>query len=484
MNYGDYGGGGSRYGESNPYASTGYNTQSHQAPYHDSSAQDSQPPYTSAPYPQQYSAPPQRPPGDRPYQPGGNGNQNNRTQPGRHQNTHDAGIEMSNLNGAPNFEADPRAILNECADIDVAINEVQTRLTEGDQSLRKLQETAIGDPDASKYNDKIEEETAKFMAIYKNLSNRIIRIKKHPRSGDPRNAPTVTRVAGKVQTANREFFAFNNDFSKRLKEQYARQWLIANPGGTKEQAYEAADDPGNGKVFQQSFQTTNRRGEARSALSAVEGRHKAIQTILRTLAEVTELFNQVNDAVIVQQVAVENIEEKAQDTTNNLQKADQELAGANEKARAARKKKWICLGIFSMSPLRFDVLVSSSAGPPATAHPEHNYCCVFGPAATLWFSFLARRINFPGRPVITTLSRVGVDQTVFASTNMFCFLTSMAYMEGKDPQQALREKYFEALKKNWILWPPVQAINLSIVPADARVFVVNIVSLGKSSLLE
>ena len=59
----------------------------------------------------------------------------------------------------------------------------------------------------------------------------------------------------------------------------------------------------------------------------------------------------------------------------------------------------------------------------------------------------------------------------------------MAYMEGRDPQQALREKYVEALKKNWMLWPPVQAINLSIVPPDARVFVVNIVSLGEFALL-
>ena len=57
-------------------------------------------------------------------------------------------------------------------------------------------------------------------------------------------------------------------------------------------------------------------------------------------------------------------------------------------------------------------------------------------------------------------------------------------MEGRDPQQALKEKYVEALKKNWLLWPPVQAINLSIVPPDARVFVVNIVSLGKSHLPE
>lgn len=51
-------------------------------------------------------------------------------------------------------------------------------------------------------------------------------------------------------------------------------------------------------------------------------------------------------------------------------------------------------------------------------------------------------------------------------------------MEGASPKDRLQSKYIEALKKNWIVWPPVQAVNFTFVPLEHRVLVVNIVSLG------
>ena len=51
-------------------------------------------------------------------------------------------------------------------------------------------------------------------------------------------------------------------------------------------------------------------------------------------------------------------------------------------------------------------------------------------------------------------------------------------MEGASPQERLKSKYVEALKKNWVVWPPVQAVNFTFVPLEHRVLVVNIVSLG------
>ncbi|MDI1490878.1 MAG: Protein required for ethanol metabolism [Ramalina farinacea] len=103
---------------------------------------------------------------------------------------------------------------------------------------------------------------------------------------------------------------------------------------------------------------------------------------------------------------------------------------------------------------------------------------IFGPAATTWFAFLARRINIPRRPNLTILARVAVDQTVFASTNMFVFLSTMSILEGSDPREKLKKSYFQALKMNWALWPGVQALNFKFVPLEGRVLVVNVVSLG------
>ena len=112
---------------------------------------------------------------------------------------------------------------------------------------------------------------------------------------------------------------------------------------------------------------------------------------------------------------------------------------------------------------------------------QPDFCsqkAVFGPAATTWFAFLQRRINLRS-PNATIAARVLTDQCVFASTNLFVFLSSMAIMEGTSPTEKLESTYTTALAKNWMLWPAVQAMNFKFVPLQHRVLVVNIVSLGR-----
>lgn len=106
---------------------------------------------------------------------------------------------------------------------------------------------------------------------------------------------------------------------------------------------------------------------------------------------------------------------------------------------------------------------------------------VFGPAATTWFSFLQRTVVLRNKN-LEILARVGLDQCLFASTNLFVFLTSMALMEGSSVKAKLKSTYTQALSKNWMVWPFVQAVNFKFVPLVHRVLVVNVVSLGKFQL--
>jgi protein Mpv17 len=108
--------------------------------------------------------------------------------------------------------------------------------------------------------------------------------------------------------------------------------------------------------------------------------------------------------------------------------------------------------------------------------------CIFGPAATTWFGFLQRRVVIPGRPNLEIVARVAADQCLFASTNLFVFLSTMAVLEGTDPQKKLESTYKQALTKNWMVWPWVQLTNFKFVPLEHRVLVVNIVSLGTLAL--
>ncbi|RDL33601.1 Uncharacterized protein BP5553_07969 [Venustampulla echinocandica] len=102
---------------------------------------------------------------------------------------------------------------------------------------------------------------------------------------------------------------------------------------------------------------------------------------------------------------------------------------------------------------------------------------IFGPAATTWYRFLQNKIVSKNKN-LEIAGRVAADQVIFASTNMFVFLSSMAIMEGTSPKDKLESTYATALAKNWMIWPFVQAINFKLTPLHHRVLVVNVVSLG------
>lgn len=103
---------------------------------------------------------------------------------------------------------------------------------------------------------------------------------------------------------------------------------------------------------------------------------------------------------------------------------------------------------------------------------------IFGPVATTWFKFLQTRVKLPSANG-TILARVACDQCIFAPTNLAIFLSTMAILEGSEPQKKLDAAYKPALTKNWMVWPWVQMANFKFVPLEHRVLVVNVISLGE-----
>ena len=58
-----------------------------------------------------------------------------------------------------------------------------------------------------------------------------------------------------------------------------------------------------------------------------------------------QLFQDLEAAVVQQEPAVTQIEQRGEEVNEHVAKANTELGGAVDKARAARKKKWWCFGI-------------------------------------------------------------------------------------------------------------------------------------------
>lgn len=85
----------------------------------------------------------------------------------------------------------------------------------------------------------------------------------------------------------------------------------------------------------------------------MQARHNEIQRIEKTITELAALFNEMEQLVTEQDTMVQNIDQRGEEITENVAKAEQELEGAVEKARSARRKKWWCLLIVRKFDLHF-----------------------------------------------------------------------------------------------------------------------------------
>ncbi|KAL9599148.1 MAG: hypothetical protein Q9219_004014 [cf. Caloplaca sp. 3 TL-2023] len=252
-------------------------------------------------------------------------------------------MEMTAVNGGAGGR-DPNAILNECREIDRGIDSIERNL----ERLRFLQQRAIDDVDASQNtatNRELDSLSSETMTLYRNFGHRLKTIKGMKESGDPRNSPQVGRVDRKLKTAINEYQQVDRDFRQKLRTQMERQYRIVRPDASDAEVREAVEDTSSNQVFSQALMQSNRRGQAQSALSAVQGRHEAIQKIERQMIELAQLFQDVDAAIVEQEAPVQQIEKQAEQTHEHVTGGNKHLDGAIDKARAIRRKKWICLGI-------------------------------------------------------------------------------------------------------------------------------------------
>lgn len=77
----------------------------------------------------------------------------------------------------------------------------------------------------------------------------------------------------------------------------------------------------------------------------MRARHRDIQQIEKTLIELNQLFNDLAEAVVIQEPAVQAAEEQTSTVKADTEAANVQLTKGIKSARNARKLKWWCLGI-------------------------------------------------------------------------------------------------------------------------------------------
>lgn len=240
--------------------------------------------------------------------------------------------------------ADPNRILNECRAVDQAIDEIEADL----QRLKGLQSRYLADTNTSSQSPlrmEVDRTGENIMTKYRGLVSRVKNIKQQPESGNPRNAPQVGKVDRRLKTAINQYQQVEREFRKASQEQMARQYLIVRPDASDAEVREAVEDPNNQQIFSSALIQSDRRGEAQTVARNVSQRHEDIQKIERQMIELAQLFQDLEALVVQQEPAVTQIEQRGEEVTEHVAKANNELEGAVVKARAARRKKWMCLGI-------------------------------------------------------------------------------------------------------------------------------------------
>ena len=141
--------------------------------------------------------------------------------------------------------ADPNAILNECREVDRAIDDLNSQL----KQLQNVFGQVLARPDMP--SGEINNISSQIMTSYRGLVGRVKNIKSKPESGSPRNAPQVGRVDRRLRDTLGEYQTIEAKFRADSKAAAARQYRIVAPNATDQEVEEAVQDP-EAPIFQQA----------------------------------------------------------------------------------------------------------------------------------------------------------------------------------------------------------------------------------------
>ena len=241
------------------------------------------------------------------------------------------------------------AILNECRNIDDEIRELENM----HQQLRILHDKAAyqaGNEPDSRTNQEITALLDDIRDKYRALGDRMKNLATKPESQSPKSKPQVDRVKRALKDSVQQFATLQSQLNREKDADIERQYRIVNSNAPETEVRRYMDGVRSGQedpnqLFQQALMQSSRIEGANRKLSALRARNQALLGIERQMAELLELFTQLDTIVMQQDVAVAEIEQKAEEIVGDLNKGNDEIGTAVKTARATRRKKWWCIGI-------------------------------------------------------------------------------------------------------------------------------------------
>ena len=256
------------------------------------------------------------------------------------------------LNNYPNKqysssnEDDFVQFMNEIQDINSQLDNYSNIINLIDNKQKNfLHGLDLNDEDTDYDSKQIENLVNEAQSLQLDLKNRIKNVQ--TQAVHSRDQTKVDQA----ETCRKRFLDLIQDYrlvearnKESTKEQAARQYQIIKPDATDEEIKAVVED-GSQQYFQQALMQSNRRGEARSVLNEVQVRHRELLKLEKTMAELTQLFHDMEELVIEQDQPIQQIEEQVGTAQHDIEQGVGHTNKAVKSAKSARKKKLWCFFI-------------------------------------------------------------------------------------------------------------------------------------------
>lgn len=210
--------------------------------------------------------------------------------------------------------------------------------------IATIHQRLLSDANETNAQAQLEELTEKTQTLNTQIKDEIRFLEEDAlRSGNNATKNSQTRrLKNTFQDKLRDYQDLEKKYSDRYREQIMRQYRIVKPEATQEEVEAAANEDWNqaGGLFQTALKS-NRSGQANSVLGAVRARHNEISEIEKTMVQLAQLFNQLNEAVVLQNPQVEQAEQKTEAVLEEGKQANVQLdKGIDNIRRRNRLRRW------------------------------------------------------------------------------------------------------------------------------------------------
>ncbi|KAK0209057.1 t-SNARE [Desarmillaria ectypa] len=252
--------------------------------------------------------------------------------------------ELSNLtaNGSSSGTAvsSRTDFLSEITSLQDAINNLTNNIRYVSTLHTRSLSATSADETITKELGTVKEETRK---LSNNIRDRIAYLANQP--GDDMRVNQTKLLRKRFMDVLQDYRRAEQDFTNRSKQRVGRQFRIVKPDATDDEVKQVIDASESGtRIFSEAVLSSS-YGEARLAYREVQSRQQDLVQMERTMAELAQLFNDMQAIVEQHDEQIKVIEHTAQEVNVNTEQGLSLTEDAVRFARSIRKKKWMCFWI-------------------------------------------------------------------------------------------------------------------------------------------